>query len=310
MFIILLKGVISFTMKIVHSYWSKPGKISRTGFTEKTSGGWRHKKYELMSWALSCLTFKRFYPNIELVTDIDGKKLLIDQLRLPYTSIRIVLDQLNKYPQQLWAVGKLFAYSLQDEPFIHVDNDIYIWKRFKPKIEKAALVAQHVDHDETHYNFAMDHLKEHNIQIPLVLTRDLAIHKRFNSSNAGIIGGNDIIFFKEYVEKAFHFIDTQLEKISKTVVGSLYAIIYEQYLYSALARKNNIKIHHLFRREEIKSLDLVNFMNKYGNTKYVHLYSFSKFSLEYCRNLEHQLLLEYPEYHNRIISLAVNENGC
>ncbi len=290
-------------MKIVHSYWSKPSRVNKANFNEKAFGGWRHKKYEYMSWALSCLTLKKFYPNIEIVTDLDGKKLLIDQLRLPYTNVRVELDYLNKYPHQLWALGKLFAYGLQEEPFIHVDNDIFIWEKFDNSIEKAQLVAQHVDDDETHYHFAMDHLKANNIQIPSVLIEDLKKYNKFNSSNAGIIGGNNISFFKEYVENSFKFINSQLGKTNKNIKGSSYAIIYEQYLYSALARRNNIGIRHLFEGMEKKSMDLVNFMNKYGERKYVHLYSFAKFFPEYCRELEHQLLFEYPEYHERIISL-------
>ncbi len=260
-----------------------------------------------MSWALSCLTFKKFYPDIELVTDSNGKKLLIDQLGLPYKNVRIVLDQLNKYPEKLWAVGKLFAYSLQEEPFIHVDNDIFIWEKFSPNIEKAALVAQHVDEDESHYDFAIKHLKEHDIQFPTILSKDLAKKRRFDASNAGVIGGNNISFFKEYAKKAFDFIDSQLDKIDETLIGTSYAIIYEQYLYSALARERNIKIHHLFQGQEKKMMDLTNFMNKYGQKKYTHLYANSKFFPEFCRELEHQLAMEYPEYHKRIISHLQDE---
>ncbi len=294
-------------MKIIQSYWSKPSRINKASFNDKAYGGWRHKKYEYMSWALSCLTLKKFYPDIEVVTDLAGKKLLIDQLELPYKNVRIELDCLDKYPEELWAVGKLLAYGLQDEPFIHVDNDIFIWEKFSAKIEKAQLVAQHVDDEETHYNFAMDHLKTNNIQIPSILLKDLRRYNKYNASNAGIIGGNNIDFFKEYVKEAFDFIDSQFGKTHKTIIGSSCAIIYEQYLYSALARKNTIKICHLFEEKEKKTMNLVNFMNKYGRKKYVHLYSFSKFFPEYCRELEHQLLLEYPEYHERIISLIKDE---
>ena len=133
-------------MKIIHSYWSKPALYTGKGVKEKTFGGWPSKKYEYMSWALSCLSFKKFYPNIELITDAYGKKTLVDELQLPYTSVKIELDVLNKYPTQLWALGKLHAYSLQEEPFIHVDNDIFIWRKFDDEIENAHLIAQHVDH--------------------------------------------------------------------------------------------------------------------------------------------------------------------
>ena len=53
-------------------------------------------------------------------------------------------------------------------------------------------------------------------------------------------------------------------------------------------------------------MDLVNFMNKYGDKKYIHIFSKTKYCLEYCRELEHQLLLEYPEYHQRILHVLKN----
>lgn len=296
-------------MKIVHSYWSKPSIVEGKIMSEKTYGGWREKKYEYMSWALSCLTFKKIYPNIELVTDVAGKKLLIDQLQLPYKSVKVELDCLNKYPRKLWAIGKLFAYSIQNKPFIHVDNDIFIWEKFSPEIENAPLIAQHVDDEEDHYHTAIKNLKKYNIQILPILIKDFEKLKRFNASNAGIIGGTNNTFFKEFAKEAFCFIDSQLGQIDKNLSGSSYAIIYEQYLYSALARKRNIKISHLFEGEEKKTMDLVNFMNKYAEKKYVHLYSSSKFFPEYCRELEHQLLLEYPEYHQKIISLIADEHS-
>ena len=288
-------------MKIVHSFWSKPSIVIDNGTNEKTFGGWRHKRYQYMSWALSCLTFKRYYPNIELVTDLAGKKILIDQLKLPYTSVKVELDCLNTYPEKLWALGKLFAYGLQNEPFIHVDNDIFIWEKFNDEIEKAQLLAQHVDDEEGHYSFAIKHLKERGMIFPSVIQTDLEIYNRFNASNAGIIGGNNIDFFKEYVKLAFEFVDANFNKIDKTLIGASYAIIYEQYLYSALAREKNIKIELFLKGKENNIINLVNFMNKYGKKKYVHLQSSSKFFFEYCRELEHQLLLEFPEYHERII---------
>lgn len=74
-----------------------------------------------MSWALSCLKFKEIYNEIELVTDINGKHLLYDILELPYTNVVTKLDDLNDYNHNLWALGKLYAYKLQQEPFIHVE---------------------------------------------------------------------------------------------------------------------------------------------------------------------------------------------
>jgi len=75
-------------------------------------GGWSDKKYNYMSWAFSCLQFKKYYSEVELITDKLGKELLIDKLELPYTSVKVELDQLNSYHSDLWALGKIVKYNL------------------------------------------------------------------------------------------------------------------------------------------------------------------------------------------------------
>jgi len=294
-------------MKIVQSFWSKPIQAALSRNNQKQFGGWRYKKYSFMSWALSCLTFKRFYNDVELVTDKFGKELLIDKLGLPFSNIKVELDRLNDYPEQLWAVGKLYSYGLQEEPFIHVDNDIFIWERFNKRIEEASLVAQNMDVIERDYEEALRHLKSHEIKLPSLLKKDYELYNKFNSSNVGIIGGNDFDFFKEYSKRSFEFIDANFSKVNENLLGSLFAIIYEQYLYCALAREKKVEISHLFSEEEMGLISLPDFINKYNSFKYTHCYSISKYSDETCRELEHQLLLEYPEYHERINRLIENE---
>ncbi|WP_299529598.1 DUF6734 family protein [Ulvibacterium sp.] len=291
-------------MKIIHSYWSKPAQATfNKKPTEKLNGGWRHPKYQYMSWALSCLSFKKYYDEIELVTDIAGEELLINQLKLPYTSVKVELDKLNNYSKKLWAIGKLFAFGLQDKPFIHVDNDVFIWEQFSKRIENAPLLAQHMDIDEGHYTFAMQHLKDNGIKIPLILRQDFKKHKRYNVSNAGIIGGNDIEFFKKFSNQAFEFIDSNIEYVNGNIIGATYAIVYEQYLFSAMARSENIRIEHFIEDLRTENMGLSNFIQKYEKRKYVHLIAGAKSYFESCRELEQQLILDYPEYHTRIISL-------
>jgi len=60
-------------MKIVHSYCSKPNIIKEDELHNRNIGGWIHPAFHYMSWDLSCLKLKEFYPNIELVTDSQEK---------------------------------------------------------------------------------------------------------------------------------------------------------------------------------------------------------------------------------------------
>ncbi len=285
-------------MKIVHSFWSKPF-LAHSKINDKTFGGWRDIKYHYLSWALSCLSFRKQYRDIELVTDQKGKAILIDMLNLPYTSVRVELNHLDHYPASLWAIGKLYAYSLQDKPFIHADGDVYIWEKFDQQLEQAELLGQHMDSEEGHYHFGMKQLEQAGFVIPEVLISDFGIENRFKATNAGIIGGCNTDFFKEYVEMAFWFIDQNLSRMKPSLLGSNYALLYEQYLFSAMARARKIPVAHYLENEE-ETMFLSNFMRKYGENKYVHLLGDNKSNFQFCRELEMQLITEYPDHYERI----------
>ena len=171
------------------------------------------------------------------------------------------------------------------------------------------MVAQHIDINADHYAQALDQLNTLNFEIPDFLRNDYILAKEFNAINAGIIGGNNFEFFKNYSAQAFEFIDKNINLVEPNLKGDLYALIYEQYLFSAMARRENFMIEPLLNHKILSVFDLTNFMNKYGIIKYVHLLSNMKCFLENCQILEHLLLLEYPEFHKRISNLTTTNHG-
>jgi hypothetical protein len=88
-------------MKIVQTLWTLPSfaKNSKENLENRLSGGWLHPKYYYFAMAYSCLTLKKFYDKIELVTDKIGADLLINKLKLPYTSVKI-LHRLQDFHQR------------------------------------------------------------------------------------------------------------------------------------------------------------------------------------------------------------------
>ncbi|WP_430409659.1 DUF6734 family protein [Kordia sp.] len=287
-------------MKIIHSLWSKP-MLTPDGTLGET--GWRHSHYFYMSWALSCLTFKEIYKDITLVTDDFGYDLLINKLKLPYTNIEVVLDELNHYPKELWAIGKLKAYQIQKEPFIHVDGDVYVWNSFGNVIENATLVSQQRDEDFGHYSHAMQEALHHGYEFPDFLLKEFLNKQTMVSSNAGIIGGNDLKFIQEYCKMSFEIIDKNIDK--PRFNGTSYALLYEQYLFHCLAQKHQKQIAYYLENKPDKSEESHTFFNKYiQEKKFVHLLSMRKNEMEYCYDLRDQLKTNYPSYYEIIQNLA------
>ncbi|MFA0964339.1 DUF6734 family protein [Roseivirga sp. BDSF3-8] len=230
-------------MKIVQSFWSKP--FFRPDGT-RLHGGWPHRRYNYISWALSCLLLSEHYEKLEIVTDEMGKEILIDKLGLPYRSVRVVLDELNEYHPDLWALGKLYAYSIQSEPFLHVDSDIFIWKPFDARLTNAPLIAQNRESYTSHYTFQYSEVYKYFEVIPAYLQ---GLNEQFEfipAINAGILGGNDLEFFKTYTSEAFNFVNANSQTIPKLTDIGGFNSVYEQSLFRFLSQDQGKGITFMF----------------------------------------------------------------
>lgn len=71
----------------------------------RSTGGWANKISLYSSCALSCLKLREIYGQVEFITDSYGKELFYDILELPFTSVKVEMDNINDYNQNLWALG-------------------------------------------------------------------------------------------------------------------------------------------------------------------------------------------------------------
>src|ERR1700733_2703918 len=117
-------------MRAVWSFWSRP-------YQAHTGQRWSSPMHHLLAWGLSLDTARRHYPETVLVTDSAGKQLLVDRLGLGFKSVSTELDRLAGADPAWWALGKLVAYSLQDQPFVHIDSDVFLWKSLSKEVAEA-----------------------------------------------------------------------------------------------------------------------------------------------------------------------------
>lgn len=188
-------------MRIIQTFWSQ----NEIEIINKR-GGWLSNESNLMCWALSCLKAKRLYGNIELYTDNAGYDLLINQLHLPYDRVHLVFNEsiMDTIPKDLWALSKIYTYSLQDEPFIHIDGDFIFWSKID--IEKD-LVFQNLEveldfYQETYELFS----KNRDAFNKCDFTKCIDTLFKGTAANMGIFGGFNVSFIKEYAKNVLDFI--------------------------------------------------------------------------------------------------------
>jgi hypothetical protein len=220
-------------MRAVWSFWSKP-------FNAHHKRVWRSELHHLLAWVLSVECARRHYSRTVLVTDAEGARLLVDRLGLPFTTVTTTLNALDGADPEWWVLGKLWAYRAQTDPFIHLDNDVFLWKRLPDTLERAPVCAQNPesfpDDDASWYRPG---------------TYDRAIRAvggwapeewRWSTSRnfttavcCGMLGGAAVDFLAYYADLAIQMIEHPRNRAAWYSLGSPIGdnILFEQYLLAA-----------------------------------------------------------------------------
>jgi len=290
-------------MKVIQSLWTKPLiKTTNQYINDRSDGGWKSRKYHFISLALSCLQLRKFYNNVELVTDKLGYEILIKLLKLPYTKVVVALDDLNNYHSDLWSLGKIYTYSLQQTPFIHIDGDVYIWQKLNHQFSQSSLLAQNEEIKFDYYSSIYDSAVRHLPFIPHVLIKSVNRNGGIIGVNAGVLGGSNIEFLSLYAKEAFDFINKNYSFLNRIDIG-LFNNVVEQFLFHALASNFNYKIDYLLKNVNNRYDGICDLTGDANDREYVHALGINKKKNIVNSIIEYRLQVDYPEYYYRIINL-------
>lgn len=226
-----------------------------TPYLSYWSAGYRGKPsdYLIDLHKVSAFLCKKHYGEVHLITDAHGAEEL-SKIK-EFDSIE-VLDKLTDIPIEYgktWSLGKLVTYqhlAEKGKPFIHVDYDVFLFKRLPEDLENSACFAQNIEWGA--YSFYGVHkfkaaVKEQNIYAKNCFA-DYAY-------NMGIFGGNDLDFLKEYAKSSVEMVLKEQDKPFwtrefKPEVDQMWenATTAEQWYLACCAMFFNKKIHCLFDR--------------------------------------------------------------
>ena len=164
-----------------------------------------------MVWAWSVLQTRKWASHVEFVTDKFGAE-LFDELGIEFDSVNLALDDIEPHGMKLWAIGKLRAYELQNEPFMHLDGDA--WFETPPSAE----LLNHRVACQSKENTGVIPAYVQPVRQLLRETDDVHPYRLFHAigprdSIAGCLSVyvcNDLEFNREYCQLAREFYDTYL----------------------------------------------------------------------------------------------------
>lgn len=292
-------------MKIVHSYYTKPWKHSKA-FAASNTFGWLTRDYHYFSWTLTSLQYLKHFGNIHLVTDKAGKELLIDTLKLPYSSVSLDLEYFEPFHPDLWIHSKLYVYSMQTEPFLHVDGDAFIWKRFDEAVMRAPFIAcnrEAIPEAKKFYQEAWKEVLANFSYIPPIFNEAKKDSHNIVAYNAGVIGANDIGSFSEYVRQSLDIFQQNIKTIPLFIdIGRLGCFV-EQHLLHAFSKEHDVAIKTVLPGDMLidQSTDCI--YNSVRNYSLLHPISLYKKHPAVCELIECTLRQEFPESYYRVRQL-------
>lgn len=298
-------------MKIIQTFWTAGQDPLKHSF------GWTHPEYNLMSWALSCLSLREHYDEVELCTDSAGYHILIEVLQLPYTKTHVIFDNFQCLPHH-WALSKIKTYSLQTEPFLHIDGDIYLPRPLPERVLNAPLVAQNREIGTRYYRDMMDNvLRMENLKLPEIVMKGLK-ENSIASYNMGIFGGTDIAFIHEYCKEVLRFIaENRVNDFRCRNSRVDCNVFFEQVLFAVLADHAQREITDVLGRamhDEGYTVHEFCNLDKYEEKYFFHLLGGQKRNIHVIPMLENAMIRMYPELYQKIVCMFphryVRFSGC
>lgn len=280
-------------MKIIQSLYFN-------NLSNDLSAGWNSEKYHAYSWALSCLTIKKNYPNIQLYTNNNSFNWLINKINLPYKNVYNNLNIIDNYNVALWSLAKIYTYSLQDTPFLHLDGDIYIWQKFNENLLLKPIIVQNFEINFNYnYKIISQFLHEFNNFPDFFYPINL---NNITSINAGIIGGKNVALYKEFYTIVIQFVEKNIPLNYSIKTNNINNII-EQFFFSLFIINKKYKIFPVFKKVDENNV----FINQFNLAplikKIIHPLGTAKKNIIFNTQVEYRLKYQFPKMYNHINNL-------
>jgi hypothetical protein len=243
---------------------------------------------------------KQWFKCIEIVTDSAGAD-FIKQIGIPADSIIIRLDEINHIRPELWAYGKMATYAMQNEPFLHLDYDVYLLKRPDAVFDSQVITQNPESVKEYYYD---DRIKFFDANFKNLPEEWKSFRKNKNqiAYNVGIIGGRNFRALRQYAEKGMKMIADNLHLINsmtdKLKVND-FNIVYEQYFLAAYMNYHNVNVDTLIPHMGD---------NNRAENGYEHFIGSAKGHLPNVKRMERFLFRHFPNVKQKLKGLRTELN--
>jgi hypothetical protein len=293
-------------MRAVWSFWSRP-------YEAGCHRVWVTDKHHLLSWVLSVEAASRHYPDTILYTDSDGARLLVDAVGLRFGRVSTMLDSLAERDVAWWNLGKLYAYRDQEEPFVHIDSDVFLWSALPPETATGAVIVQNPE------EFEFDGCSWYQ-PVPMEaavraaggwLPPEWTWYSARRAGTAlccGILGGARVDLLRHYADLGIRIMEHPVNRTAWPDEEKIeHSVLIEQYLLPACIEFHHARTGSPFHGIEASCLfataDASRDPAAARRAGYTHLIGAAKADPVLAQRLEARVRRDYPEQYERVSRL-------
>jgi len=296
-------------MRAVWSFWSKP---FRANFSF-----WKSELHHLFSWVVSVETARKHYPKNSLFTDDDGARMLVDGLGLPFESVSTRLNDLHEHDPSWWAFGKVYSQSLQEEPYVHLDSDVYLWSPLPERLVRADVIGQNPEAfsaADLHYrpDLMQQTIRSVKGWVPIEMSEYVPRNGVPRAVCCGIVGGCHVEFLRHYAGQAIRLLEHPSNRpawpllrktLSLNVFGSL-NVIFEQHLLMACLDYHRTREESAYSGIQVEFLfrDFTDARRRAPEMGFTHLLGMVKQEQNVLDRLENRVRNDYPTLYERCLN--------
>jgi hypothetical protein len=249
-------------MKVIFSLWTGPKKNKNPD----------KRFFRAMAATSNFLAQKCGYETV-LYTDNVGREALS---KINYNNvISLPEETLNKFPTSVWSMGKILTASLINEPFIHIDFDLFL----KAPLNQELLSKEAIFF---HHEIWMDRLLADTSFLIKRRPENLKDNNSVRSYNCGIFGGTNYTAFNEVCKeicdiaiKNSDFLnkmnDQQNKLKAKKLVrhGLHLPMLFEQLWIPQLLKNKGVNIHTVLKNTKMEKYEEINYAENYNPANFL-----------------------------------------
>lgn len=271
----------------------------------------------LLAWVLSFETARRHHPHTALVTDDEGARLLVDGLGLEFETVSLALQRIEGIDPTWWTVGKFLAIAEQDQPFVHLDADVFLWDPLPADLLAAPVFSQNPEPFHIGDN---GYYRPELIESVLAATGSAWLPEEWTwyrragvrprGECCGIVGGTNVELLRHWAEQGLRLLrdPANAEGLALLPDRPALMITVEQYLLAACVEHHRGRLGSPFRdagmtylfRSWAEAADDA----QAAARGFTHLIADTKSDEANALRLQRRVAEDYPDHYARCVRLT------